>query len=66
MLSVEDWLKKYHSSDAWLLFRRQEANFEHLHEQGDLFILNIASELNPGAANSLTKKGACHKTRESH
>lgn len=66
MLSAEDWLEKYHSSDEWLLFRRQEANFEHLHEQGDLFILNIASELNPGAANSLTKEGACHKTRKSN
>jgi hypothetical protein len=58
MLSAEDWLEEYHSSDAWLLFRRKEADFEHLHEQGDLFVLNITSELNPGAANTLTKEGA--------
>lgn len=66
MLIAEDWLEEFHTSDAWLLFRRKEADFEHFHEQGDLFVLNIASELNPGAAYTPTKEGTRHETRKSH
>jgi hypothetical protein len=58
MLSVKDWFEECNPFDAWLHFRRQEAYFEHLHEQGDLFILNIASELNLRVANSLIKERA--------
>jgi hypothetical protein len=66
MLIAEYWVEECHTSDAWVLFRRKEADYEHLHEQGDLFVLNFASKLDSGAANTTTKEGTRHKTRKSH
>jgi hypothetical protein len=66
MLIAEDWLEECHTSDAWLLFRRKKADYEHLHEQGDPFVLNFASKLNLGAANTPNKEGTRHETRKSH